>query len=875
MAAFPKNLALLHIKPSPYPDKAKAKLNESTFDTTRDGSCICTKHNKKIEAFCEKERLLLCITCILEDGHKTHELNSIQNAAQKEKNLIQKAHELTKIVEGKLVQMQRDIGDAYGSLQSNAERSRIETTQFFNEIRKALAERETSLKQKISELLRRQETSLKSQEEKVSSHLKNIQMFYNEFERSFSDNDIKLLSSSTQRMEIVKRATINIDPLDFALPFAELNKENELSTVWKILNPQKYTPSISQKKAATPISAPNGNFAKPTKASNARDSIGKSNSQAQNLPSVKQMLALKKENNPFAMPASVANQFPFNFNILDKNGNKIATNGLPVKDAVKVENKKGTSGPNNSAERKLTSPLRTTASTQAKATPSYYEQRAMISQGGDGDDTQDYDHQINIPSNFAQQEKMGGVNSQNSTPKKGGGSCDNFDFAPKTPIYPVSKKADGGKHDTSGILNSSAYRNTKSLQIAGDQGPRLESLENQFEESIERRDADQYCDSRNDLSLNTNDEILDLLNNEGQRYKGEVKREGYNLNISGITENKEKTVDVTRKEFKTFLYESASREFLDHSALTSHQKLDFSVICQQISSYIYVIGGFIDNSSCSIEKYDIQRGKWEIAGQLSSNRTKFSSLPLPNSNILVLGGKQDGSRIATCEEFCVKDCMSKPSEITLTTAKSGFGALIVYDDIFICGGNDGHSILKTFESYNLKTKKWTSLPSLKYKRDELATAIGPDQKFYAIGGFGGPNNTCLSSVERYDPQTGIWEPLANLNVPRRALAAVCLPDGIYAVGGFDGENYLSTVERYDDVNNEWVFISSMNYPRCTLSAVSSGDCHNIYVFGGFDNGPLNSVERYSVINDNWEIIPPMQYKRFMHASVIISNKIFK
>ena len=105
-------------------------------------------------------------------------------------------------------------------------------------------------------------------------------------------------------------------------------------------------------------------------------------------------------------------------------------------------------------------------------------------------------------------------------------------------------------------------------------------------------------------------------------------------------------------------------------------------------------------------------------------------------------------------------------------------------------------------------------------------------------------STCLSSVERYDPQTCLWETVASLNVPRRALAAVTLPDGIYAIGGFDGENYLSTVERYDDSLNEWVFVSSMNYPRCTLSAVSTGDCHHIYAFGGFDNGPLNSVERY-------------------------------
>jgi len=59
--------------------------------------------------------------------------------------------------------------------------------------------------------------------------------------------------------------------------------------------------------------------------------------------------------------------------------------------------------------------------------------------------------------------------------------------------------------------------------------------------------------------------------------------------------------------------------------------------------------------------------------------------------------------------------------------------------MYICGGNDGKSILHTFESYNFKTKKWTELPSLKVRRDELAITVGSDSKIYAIGGFGGQN----------------------------------------------------------------------------------------------------------------------------------------
>ena len=82
------------------------------------------------------------------------------------------------------------------------------------------------------------------------------------------------------------------------------------------------------------------------------------------------------------------------------------------------------------------------------------------------------------------------------------------------------------------------------------------------------------------------------------------------------------------------------------------------------------------------------------------------------------------------------------------------------------------------------------------KRDELAITFGNDKKIYSIGGFGGKNNTCLKSAERLDLKSGKWEYISPLNICRRALCAVTLPDGIYAIGGFDGVSYLASIEKY-------------------------------------------------------------------------------
>ena len=107
---------------------------------------------------------------------------------------------------------------------------------------------------------------------------------------------------------------------------------------------------------------------------------------------------------------------------------------------------------------------------------------------------------------------------------------------------------------------------------------------------------------------------------------------------------------------------------------------------------------------------------------------------------------------------------------------------------------------------------------------------------------------------------------------RRALAAVVLPDGIYAIGGYDGRQYLATVEKFDLNRQEWVQVKPMNTARCTLSAVASTDCQYIYVLGGYNGKALNLVERYSVMSDSWELMPPMNTKRFMHQSVALMRQ---
>lgn len=124
-------------------------------------------------------------------------------------------------------------------------------------------------------------------------------------------------------------------------------------------------------------------------------------------------------------------------------------------------------------------------------------------------------------------------------------------------------------------------------------------------------------------------------------------------------------------------YRHNDQTYFNLANITS-TNFDLSALCHTASSYIYVIGGCAENSQLAVERLDLQKGSWELAGALLGNRSKFASIVLPDTgNILIMGGKEDDVKTANCEEYVIDEHTFKPSDIKLTCPKSGFGALFL------------------------------------------------------------------------------------------------------------------------------------------------------------------------------------------------------
>ena len=122
------------------------------------------------------------------------------------------------------------------------------------------------------------------------------------------------------------------------------------------------------------------------------------------------------------------------------------------------------------------------------------------------------------------------------------------------------------------------------------------------------------------------------------------------------------------------------------------------------------------------------------------------------------------------------------------------------------------------------------LPDLLLEREDFAlvhvkSSQASDFSLFAIGGHNASQGV-LNSIEKYDSKTGKWTSkkckLAEGSKGLSAHQAVTLPDGIYIMGGFDGDSYLDNLWRLDPSTFAVKPLPPMNVKRAHFSAVVPG-----------------------------------------------------
>ncbi len=231
VSMLPKNMALLamSLTQSSSPVHVQSPANAEP---------VCATHKKKLEAFCLDDRTLLCIDCILLDGHKAHDISPIAQASEKERAELQQEVDAASKLEENLNLMLADISNFRVELNDKANSKREKVTSVFKEITNVIHERESVLKQNISNILEKEEDVLNTTTGQIQEHLSSIATFKSDATHMRNEADCTLLEHSLDRSQKSAQANRPLPSVSFAVAFPDVKKENELTVLWKMLSPQ-------------------------------------------------------------------------------------------------------------------------------------------------------------------------------------------------------------------------------------------------------------------------------------------------------------------------------------------------------------------------------------------------------------------------------------------------------------------------------------------------------------------------------------------------------------------------------------------------------------------------------------------------------------
>jgi N-acetylneuraminic acid mutarotase len=231
---------------------------------------------------------------------------------------------------------------------------------------------------------------------------------------------------------------------------------------------------------------------------------------------------------------------------------------------------------------------------------------------------------------------------------------------------------------------------------------------------------------------------------------------------------------------------------------------------------IYVIGGtvgvttdLVSEFTGSVEVYDPVTDKWETKTPMPTPRADLHA-SVVDGKIYLIGGKERWGDDPLYHELDVNEIYDPDSDSWTTASPMpipvfGYASTVVSGQIYIFGGarqlrtgfNDLTSVGST-QVYDVKNNTWTtkaSLPApLSFAAADATGGLTAPQRIYVVGGF--DQSDYGDAVHVYDVDRDRWGSGAAMPTPRGYLAMGVVDDILYAIGGFNGENWVATNEEY-------------------------------------------------------------------------------
>lgn len=229
---------------------------------------------------------------------------------------------------------------------------------------------------------------------------------------------------------------------------------------------------------------------------------------------------------------------------------------------------------------------------------------------------------------------------------------------------------------------------------------------------------------------------------------------------------------------------------------------------------IYCIGGsnaennFIPNT----EVYDPVTDTWESKSSMPTPRADLSA-SIVNDKIFLIGGKKYSSATPYYRQTDVNEVYDPASDTwsrnsPMPTAVQGYASTVIGDRIYFVGGSKPSSqpgfdtVINANQIYYAKNDSWSTgkimNTTITYGSATSTTGFMAPTNLYYIGGFSA--NSFTNKIQVYNPESNLWTDEFPMPTQRGYLSVTSINDVIYAIGGFDGQNWLNANERFIPLN---------------------------------------------------------------------------
>merc|ERR1719481_1057560 len=227
--------------------------------------------------------------------------------------------------------------------------------------------------------------------------------------------------------------------------------------------------------------------------------------------------------------------------------------------------------------------------------------------------------------------------------------------------------------------------------------------------------------------------------------------------------------------------------------------------CAVLGDWVYLVGGWdMQPYYSSVIKFNVRSHSYSQCAPLSGPRGWVGVAAL-GEYVYCVGGYDDREKdLATVERYDPRrDHWERLSN--LNNARGGCGLVALAGALYVVGGYNGKKSLKSVEKYIVEQDRWVEVHDLVDRREDLSHATTVMTGRIVIAGGVDDKEQVLNSMDLYNPDQDKWSrSSATLVLGKRGLALAVLDGVLYGFGGEDsGDQNLEMTQRYDIDTGRW------------------------------------------------------------------------